>query len=58
MFAVVREIQKKLDSTILVEGPDGYVNSTEQKVKIITEYFEIFLSKILWQTYLISNHRN
>ena len=42
MFAAVREIQKKRISTILVEGPDEYVNSTEQKVKIITEFFEIF----------------
>ena len=40
MFAAVREIQKKRGNTILVEGPDGYVNSTEQTVKIITDYFE------------------
>ena len=31
MFAVVREIHYKRD--ILVEGPGGYVNSTEQKSK-------------------------
>ena len=40
MFAAVRELNRKVDKSILVEGPDGFVHSPEQKVTVITAYFE------------------
>ena len=40
MFAAVRELNRKVDKSILVEGPTGYVHSPEQKVEVITKYFE------------------
>ena len=54
MFVAVREIRKKRDDTNLVEGPDGYVNITEQKVKIITENFGNILKQDSVTVYLMS----
>ena len=45
MFAAVRELNNNLDKSILVEGPTGYVHSPEQKVEVITEYFENIFSQ-------------
>ena len=47
MFEAVRELNKKKDNKIIVENVEGkQVNSTDQKVELITEYFEnIFKQK-------------
>ena len=46
MFTAVRELNKKEDKTIIVQDSEGNVlNSTEQKVEIITQYFEDIFSQ-------------
>ena len=52
MFAAVRELNRKQDGNIIVEDSEGnQLNSSEQKVEKITEYFENIFKQEVTEPY-------